>query len=65
MCLTPVGKRHKAMNVNPSFFPFMGKALISTIEEYLNRTLTVTERAAWEEVYDEISKVIVVTILSG
>ena len=62
--VTAVGKRHKAMNVNPSFFPFMGKALISTVEEYLNRSLSEAEREAWEEVYDEISNVIVATILS-
>ena len=59
-----VGKRHKAMNVNPAFFPFMGKALIGTVEEYLRRKLNDAERAAWEEVYDEISKVIIKTIIS-
>ena len=52
------------MNVNPAFFPFMGKALISTVEEYLRRKLNDAERTAWEEVYDEISKVIIKTIIS-
>ncbi|KAL7558463.1 hypothetical protein ACA910_015365 [Epithemia clementina (nom. ined.)] len=62
--LVQVGQRHKAMNVKPSFFPFMGKALILTVEEYLNRPLTNLKRNAWEEVYDEISQVIIKTILS-
>ncbi|KAL7565586.1 hypothetical protein ACA910_014298 [Epithemia clementina (nom. ined.)] len=59
-----VGKRHKDMNVKPSFFAFMGKALILTVEEYLKRPLTTAKQDAWEEVYDEISMVMIKNILS-
>ena len=63
--LEQVGERHRAMKVNPSYFPYMGKALISTLEDSLNRKLTETERLAWEEVYDEISNVIIKAILKA
>eukprot|EP00523_Entomoneis_sp_CCMP467_P017105 CAMPEP_0168786768 /NCGR_PEP_ID=MMETSP0725-20121227/11448_1 /TAXON_ID=265536 /ORGANISM="Amphiprora sp., Strain CCMP467" /LENGTH=154 /DNA_ID=CAMNT_0008836939 /DNA_START=18 /DNA_END=482 /DNA_ORIENTATION=+ len=62
--LGQVGDRHRAMNVNPSFFPFMGKALLVALEDSLRRKLTDEEREAWEEVYDEIANVIVKKILA-
>mmetsp|Transcript_14859 Transcript_14859/g.41046 ORF Transcript_14859/g.41046 Transcript_14859/m.41046 type:complete len:154 (+) Transcript_14859:54-515(+) len=61
--LSQVGERHRAMKVNPSFFPFMGKALLSTLEDAMGRQLNTDERAAWEEVYEEISAIIVKEIL--
>jgi hemoglobin-like flavoprotein len=61
--LEGVGKRHKAMGVNPSFFPFMGQALIFALEKYLEAELTEEQRNAWEEVYECISNEIVKQIL--
>jgi len=61
--LSQVGERHRAMKVNPSYFPFLGKALLETLEESMQRKLSENERMAWEEVYDEISNVIIRTIL--
>ena len=61
--LRPLGQRHKAMGVNPSFFPFMGQAVIYAMEQYLGKTLTNDERDAWEEVFDAISNEIVKSIL--
>jgi len=62
--LSQLGKRHKKMGVNPSFFPFMGQAVIHAMESYLSRSLTEEERDAWEEVYDAVSGDIVKQILS-
>jgi hemoglobin-like flavoprotein len=62
--LKQVGTRHKAMGVNPSFFPFMGQALMHALEQFLGKELTNEQRDAWEEVYDSISNEIVKTILS-
>lgn len=61
--LEQVGKRHKAMGVNPSFFPFMGQALIYSLEKSLGQELTKEQRNAWEDVYDAISNEIVKQIL--
>ena len=61
--LEQVGKRHKAMGVNPSFFPFMGQALIYALEQYLDKPLTEVQRNAWEEVFDAISADIIKQIL--
>lgn len=62
--LEQVGQRHKAMGVNPSFFPFLGKALIVCLEESLGRKMSDMEKEAWEEVYEEISNVIIGKILA-
>ena len=62
--LKQIGKRHKAMGVNASFFPFMGHALIDSIEEFIARKLTGHEREAWEHVFDVISAEIVKVILN-
>ena len=61
--LGQVGERHASMKVNPSYFPFLGKALLISLEEVLNRPLKDVEKAAWEEVYEEISNEIVKKIL--
>ncbi|KAL7569411.1 hypothetical protein ACA910_009598 [Epithemia clementina (nom. ined.)] len=62
--LQQVGRKHKKMGVNPSFFPFMGQALIFAVEKYLGKQLTTEQRVAWEEVYDSISNEIVKNILA-
>ncbi|KAL7569449.1 hypothetical protein ACA910_009632 [Epithemia clementina (nom. ined.)] len=62
--LQQVGRKHKTMGVSPSFFPFMGQALIHTLEQYLGKDLTMEQRTAWEEVYDAISNEIVKNILN-
>lgn len=62
--LIQVGQRHKIAGVNPSHFAFMGKALIYTVEVFLERNLTGEERDAWEEVYDAISEDLIKQILS-
>jgi hemoglobin-like flavoprotein len=61
--LMQLGRRHKVMGVNPSYFPFMGQALIFSLEKFLNKELTQEQREAWEEVYDGISNEIVKHIL--
>jgi hemoglobin-like flavoprotein len=62
--LAQVGRRHKSMGVSPSFFPYMGQALIFAVEKYLGKKLTEEQRACWEEVYDSISNEIVKHILA-
>lgn len=63
--LTQVGKRHKVMGVNPSFFPFLGQALIFALEtKYLEKPLTDDQREAWEEVFEAISNDITKAILA-
>ena len=62
--LQQVGSKHKAMGVNPSFFPFMGQALIYALEQFLKKPLTDEQRDAWEEVFEAISNEIVKTILA-
>ena len=61
--LQQVGRRHKAMGVSPSFFPYMGQALVHSLETFLGTKLTQAQREAWEEVYDSISNEIVKNIL--
>ncbi|KAL7569419.1 hypothetical protein ACA910_009605 [Epithemia clementina (nom. ined.)] len=63
--LRQVGRRHRSMGVSPSFFPFMGEALIYAVESYLGKQLSEEQRIAWEEVYDSISNEIVKNILHG
>ena len=62
--LKGVGLRHKKMDVSPSFFPYMGQALIFAVEKFLERKLEDDEREAWEEVYEAISIEIVKAILN-
>lgn len=62
--LLQVGKKHKTLGVAPSLFPFMGQALIYSLEKFLRKPLTNSQRAAWEEVYEVISNEIVKSILS-
>mmetsp|Transcript_7579 Transcript_7579/g.9906 ORF Transcript_7579/g.9906 Transcript_7579/m.9906 type:complete len:153 (+) Transcript_7579:63-521(+) len=61
--LKQVGIRHKAMGVSPSFFPFMGQALMHAMETFLGKKLNDEQQGAWEEVYDAISNEIVKNIL--
>lgn len=53
--LEQVGKRHKSRGVSPSLFPFMGQALVATLEEYVGRKLTHEENIAWDNVYEALS----------
>ena len=62
--LAHIGKRHRAMGVNPSFFPFMGQALMPVVETYLNRKFTPAEQDAWEDVFEAVSGEIVKQILA-
>lgn len=62
--LEQVGKKHKTMGVNPSFFPFMGQALIRALEEFTGKELTSAQQEAWESVYEAISEEIVKHILA-
>ena len=62
--LKQIGKRHKAMGVNVSFFPFMVHALTDSMEEFMARKLTDQEREAWEHVFDVISGEIIKVILN-
>ena len=58
--LSQVGKRHKDFGVQPSYFPHMGEALVYSIEQ-LNGPGSFTEnhKAAWKDVYEELSAEIV------
>ena len=62
--LKQVGRKHKSMGVNPSFFPYMGQALMHALKTFLKRDLTAEQTTAWEEVYDAISNEIVKNILN-
>mmetsp|Transcript_3775 Transcript_3775/g.7743 ORF Transcript_3775/g.7743 Transcript_3775/m.7743 type:complete len:153 (+) Transcript_3775:75-533(+) len=62
--LQTVGQKHKAMGVSPSFFPFMGQALMFALEQYLGKALSEEQREAWEEVYETISNELVKHILA-
>lgn len=62
--LNQIGRRHKSIGVHPSLFPFMGEAIISTLQEFLGRPLTDQQRDAWEEVVDSICSEITKAILS-
>lgn len=62
--LGQVGQRHKAMGVSPSFFPFMGQALIHGLETFLEKPLNEEQRDAWEEVFEAITNEITKAILS-
>jgi len=62
--LKQVGRRHKAMGVNPSFFVPMGEALMYALESLSRRKMTDEQRSAWEEVYGAISQQIVKAIVN-
>lgn len=54
--LSQVGKRHKDFGVQPSYFPHMGLALVYSIEKIVGPDhFTATHKAAWMEVYEELS----------
>lgn len=57
--LEQLGRRHKAMGVSPSYFPYMGIALIHALEEFLERSLTKEERDSWTIVFEIISSKII------
>ena len=52
--LFSVGKRHAALGICVSYFPYLGNALMLTLEETLG-TWSAEDRAAWEDVYEVIS----------
>lgn len=54
--LSQVGKRHKDFGVQQSYFPHMGQALVFAIEKLLGADqFTAAHKAAWTEVYEEMS----------
>ena len=58
--LSQVGKRHKDFGVQPTYFPHMGEALVYALEEVIGSDgFTAGHKAAWKEVYDELSAEIV------
>jgi hemoglobin-like flavoprotein len=63
--LQQVGRKHIKMGASPSFFPFMGEALIYAVEKGMGKEFQLTEhqRNARYEVYEEISNEIVKSIL--
>ena len=61
--LRQVGRRHRAMGIRPSFFPYMGKALLYALEQALKRPLSTREVHAWEEIYDVVSTELIRHIL--
>ena len=54
--LAQVGKRHKDFGVKADYFPPMGDALVYSLEQVLGtKYFTASHKAAWKEVYDELS----------
>ena len=54
--LGQVGKRHSDFGVQADYFPHMGEALVYALEQVLGPDqFTVSHKAAWKEVYDELS----------
>jgi len=63
--LGQVGERHAKMQVNASFFPFLGQSLIWSLEQKLGDDFTEEQRHAWEEVYEAISTEIIKKIVNA
>lgn len=63
--LTQVGTRHAKMGVNVAFFPFLGQALLWSLEKTIGTEMTDEHKEAWDEVYDAISSIIVKAILNA
>lgn len=63
--LTQVGIRHAKMGVNVAFFPFLGQALLWSLEKTIGNEMTHEHKEAWDEVYDAISSIIVKAILNA
>lgn len=58
--LAQVGKRHKDFGVEPAYFPHMGEALVYSLEQVLGEShFSAAHKAAWMEVYEEISSEII------
>jgi hemoglobin-like flavoprotein len=63
--LGQVGARHAKMKLNVSFFPYLGNALLWSLEKSIKEDLTAEHRESWEEVYEAISGEIVKAILNN
>mmetsp|Transcript_24326 Transcript_24326/g.67411 ORF Transcript_24326/g.67411 Transcript_24326/m.67411 type:complete len:146 (-) Transcript_24326:1366-1803(-) len=61
--LKQVGERHRVMGVKPSFFPFMGDALVHALEQFSNQPMSPEQKDAWFQVYEAISSEIIKAIL--
>jgi hemoglobin-like flavoprotein len=58
--LSQVGKRHKDFGVEPTYFPHMGEALVYSLEQVLGEVqFNEAQKAAWKEVYNELSTEII------
>ena len=58
--LAQVGKRHKDFGVQTSYFPHMGEALVYGLEQVMgSASFLPVHKAAWLEVYEEMSSEIV------
>ena len=54
--LLELGAKHKRYGVNSHMFAVMGQALLQMLEQILSpQDFTAATKAAWEEVYEEIS----------
>jgi hemoglobin-like flavoprotein len=53
--LLELGEKHVGYGVKPEYFPSMGRALISTVEENLGDSFTPDIKADWVEVYGALS----------
>ncbi|KAL7575107.1 hypothetical protein ACA910_000474 [Epithemia clementina (nom. ined.)] len=62
--LQQVGKRHKDFGVSPSYFPYMGQALIFALKERMQDAFTNDHKDSWEEVYEELSSEIIKAMLA-
>lgn len=64
--LSGLGKRHIQYGVKPSFFPYMGVAIIDSLHELLGDSIwNVEVEKAWTVVYEELSHEITKSILNG
>ena len=50
-----LGAKHVRYGVKPEYFPVMGEALISTLEETLDTEVTDQFKEAWMETYKALS----------
>ena len=64
--LEKLGRRHIQYGVKPGYVPFMGQAIIHSLEQILGEKVwTNYVQEAWEVVYEELSRDIMKGILSG
>lgn len=57
--LSDLGKKHARLGVQERFFPFMGEALLATLEQCLGEAFTPEVEKHWKQVYAALSSAMV------